>query len=112
MAELIERQAVIDAANRTDYMGLTVEDVTNVTDAVVAEIKKLPSALTPCSVRLPVEAGDYLVQTDLGGFMVISYWNGLWNASEYGTEFAFENDKIVAWMPLPEPWKGEQDEQT
>lgn len=74
-------------------------------------IKEQPTTqqLIPCSVRPPAENGYYLGQTDLGGFMVISYWNGLWNASEYGAEFAFEDGKIVAWMPLPYPWKGEQE---
>ena len=44
MSDLISRQAAIDAANRTDYRGLLVEDVTKVTDEVVKELKKLPSA--------------------------------------------------------------------
>ena len=42
--DLIERQSAIDAANRSDYDGLTVEDVAKVTDAVVEELKQLPSA--------------------------------------------------------------------
>lgn len=44
MGDLISRQAAIDAADRTDYTGLAVEDVKKVTDEVVKEIKKLPSA--------------------------------------------------------------------
>ena len=44
MSDLISRQAAIDAANRADYRGLTVEDVKKVTDEVVKEIKKLPPA--------------------------------------------------------------------
>lgn len=44
MSDLIDRQAAIDAAKRTDYKGLSVEDVTKVTDAVAEEIKRLPSA--------------------------------------------------------------------
>lgn len=42
--DAISRQAAIDAADRADYTGLAVEDVKNVTDEVVKEIKKLPSA--------------------------------------------------------------------
>lgn len=44
MDDLISRQAAIDAADRADYTGLAVEDVKKVTDEVVKEIKKLPSA--------------------------------------------------------------------
>lgn len=44
MDDLISRQAAIDAADRTDYTGLAVEDVKAVTDEVVKELKKLPSA--------------------------------------------------------------------
>lgn len=44
VSDLISRQAAIDAASRTDYRGLTVEEVTCVTDAVVEELKRLPAA--------------------------------------------------------------------
>ena len=42
--DTISRRAAIDAADRADYRGLTVEDVKNVTDEVVKELKQLPSA--------------------------------------------------------------------
>ena len=42
--DTISRAAAIDAADRADYTGLAVEDVKKVTDEVVKEIKKLPSA--------------------------------------------------------------------
>ena len=42
--DCISRQAAIDATNRTDYIGLAVEDVKKVTDAVIEELKRLPSA--------------------------------------------------------------------
>ena len=44
MNDLISRQAAIDAADRADYTGLSVEDVKKVTDEVVKELKRLPSA--------------------------------------------------------------------
>ncbi len=40
--DLIYRQDAIDAANRSDYDGLSVDDVTKVTDVVVEELKKCP----------------------------------------------------------------------
>jgi membrane protease subunit (stomatin/prohibitin family) len=42
--DLIKRQDAIDAADRSDYLGLAVEDVKKVTDEVVKELKRLPSA--------------------------------------------------------------------
>ena len=44
MGDLISRQAAIDAANRADYRGLTVEDVKKVTDEIVKELKQLSPA--------------------------------------------------------------------
>ena len=44
MDDFISRQAAINAADRADYTGLAIEDVKKVTDEVVKEIKKLPSA--------------------------------------------------------------------
>lgn len=44
--DLISRKAAIDVANRVDYDGLAVEDVAKVTDAVVEELKALPSVQT------------------------------------------------------------------
>ena len=42
--DTIYRKDAIAAANRTDYRGLTVEDVKKVTDEVVKELEALPSA--------------------------------------------------------------------
>lgn len=44
MSDPIERQAAIDAASAADYAGMSVEDVTKVTDEVVKAIKALPTA--------------------------------------------------------------------
>ena len=44
MSDLIDRQAAIDAADRADYTGFALEDVKKVTDEVVKELKRLPSA--------------------------------------------------------------------
>lgn len=41
--DLIDRQAAIEVAGRTDVRALTVEEVTMVTDAVIDGLKALPS---------------------------------------------------------------------
>lgn len=67
----------------------------------------------PCSERLPEpneEAADgfikaYLVQD--GRWMDVARWNGdCWIAWGYGTALI----NVTAWMPLPEPWRGEEHE--
>lgn len=50
----------------------------------------------PVTERLPKENGDYLVTGRKGAVNKRKYEDGRW----YG------NWAIVAWMPLPEPWKG------
>ena len=44
MMDPIDRRAAINAAGRADYRGLAVEDVKKVTDEVIKELKRLPSA--------------------------------------------------------------------
>ena len=69
----------------------------------------------PVSERLP-EAGEYvgdvpkyyLVQNEYGDMLVArythsEYWEQIYQLNPYA-------DKIVAWMPLPEPYKAESEE--
>ena len=55
-----------------------------------------PMKWIPCSERLP-EAGVSVIVTSKGGYVYTSnIAHGEW---EYGGD-------VIAWMPLPEPWKG------
>ena len=67
----------------------------------------------PCSERLPNEQGQYLVTFSLCNgepwVYILSFNKGKfyetddeWGDVEYGD--------VTAWMPLPEPWKGADDE--
>ena len=61
----------------------------------------------PCSERLPDEARTYYLVTLKDNQEVdIAY------LTEYGTWETFRNDDVTAWMPLPEPFReeGEQDD--
>ena len=49
----------------------------------------------PVTERLPKENGDYLVTGRHGAVNIRKYEDGRW----YG------NWAVIAWMPLPEPWK-------
>lgn len=63
----------------------------------------------PCSERLPKKPeiyGDsdcYIVQTRLVEQPFIGYWDG----REWTDEEVDAVDEVIAWMPLPEPYKGE-----
>lgn len=110
MGDLISRQAVngiIDALFQDSNS--TIVASPNVLRAF-RKIQNLPSSNThnalealemrwiPCSERLPDDDGYYLVSTESGG-VDIAYIN------EHGSWYVFSRDYIVAWQPLPEPYK-------
>lgn len=120
MNDLISRQAAIDAIHGAifDFFDICDDDeespmtykdeqLLEINKAISGRIKRLPSAQPvqwiPCSERLPENGHYYLWCSDMGHVQSDYYWNGFENGMKYGYN-------IVAWMPLPEPWRGEQDE--
>lgn len=94
MSDLISRQAAIDVAYK--YKA----------DIIAEEIEDLPSAQPrwiPCSERLPEFEGKYLVTDEAGGITDIlvddffQYDDGTWGW--------MYSQNVIAWMPLPEPYK-------
>lgn len=87
--DTISRQMAIDAVSDC---GICIQRIVD-----------LPSAQPeqrwiPCSERLP-ENGYWLWSAKGGEVQKDFYWDGHWeNAEKYGYE-------VVAWMPLPEPYK-------
>ena len=57
----------------------------------------------PCSERLPKIEENPVLVTSMGMVGMGWYRNGDWLTS---TNLPFFD--VVAWMPLPEPWKGEE----
>lgn len=61
----------------------------------------------PCSERLPEEKGRYLITTKRFGDFVVD-----WNIFMIGTKIIQEgwlySGDVIAWMPMPEPYKGEE----
>lgn len=62
----------------------------------------------PVSKRLPEEDGRYIVtkrdeRDDEEIYVTTSYYQN----DEYGF---FSEEEIIAWMPLPEPYKGESED--
>ena len=66
----------------------------------------------PCSERLPRKDGTYLVTYEWIGktgnkyieIEGIDFEHGRWDCHDY--------EKVTAWMPLPKPWKGVDDERS
>ena len=93
-----------------------------VNSAFADAVKALPSAdrpqeWIPCSERLPSENGDYLVTLENGVVKILGY--STTQRTTYPKGFYYIKDgfswrqtqnPVVAWMPLPEPWKGADDE--
>lgn len=121
MSDCISRQMAIDAIDKifpndpmkSEYtQGITC-------GAALAEeyIKQLPSAepepkWIPCSERLPEEDGQYLITVKykhVDGYDDVyaehgDWDNGKWDMFNFG--HCGEVEGILAWMPLPEPYKG------
>ncbi len=62
-----------------------------------------------CSERLPEEDGNYLVQQDNGRINILHYCKG-WNCTYMDVDKtrwsnACERKDIIAWQPLPAPYK-------
>ena len=97
---------------------IDVDDLEKLVAEKVEEIKNMPiqSLITephwiPCSERLPEHDGELYLVTDYCEqinrkriHMSCCYVNreGFWSDVPIGY-------KVIAWMPLPEPWKGEEE---
>ena len=76
-----------------------------------------PQEWIPCSEKLPSENGDYLVTLENGVVKILGYsttQRTTYPKGFYHIEDGFSwrqiQNPVVAWMPLPKPWKGADDE--
>ena len=107
MDDLISREDALKALDEMSYKS-PHESATSVVrkkhfgEILEKFIMQQPSAQQwiPCSERLPERNGYYLVTGRQGAVNKRLYQDGYW----YG------NWAIIAWMPLPEPWRGENNE--
>ena len=129
MSDLITRQAAIDAINQicpidTEYDCTLLDRVD-----VRCVLTDLPSAQPeqrwiPCSERLPERGEDVLVTRDYDGrkdnnkscrYVEVASCYGedddiTWSSFSDEYKMHPKNHYVVAWMPLPEPYGGEQNE--
>ena len=134
MSDLIKREDAI-ATIEVMYERCDTYDITDYRDLMLEAVKVLPSAVRPqewipCSERLPNEGEVVLVcmrieshkaeweeqrSIEFGRISSDRYdFNGTgWEwLNESGADYwqADWNNSILAWMPLPKPWKGTDDE--
>ena len=117
MSDYISRQAAIDAirASTSKYTGFMEMEMYTDDDAVEA-IEGVPSAQPeqhwiPCSDRLPNSRETVIVSIrDETGDTRYDYTAHGWLTTdkEYWIVDDEINNYVIAWMPLPEPYKGEE----
>ena len=58
----------------------------------------------PCSERLPTTKDDYIITVKDKSLTWTDYVE--WSADYHW--WGYDDDMVIAWMPLPEPYKGEK----
>ena len=131
MSDLISRQAAIDELGEKPLAWTEGEyelGLQNQWQSDVDALNGLPSAQPephwiPCGERLPEEYGEFLVTMtekakakDLGFDIDENYIRKMrynsngWQLPRHIPSWINEavKDEVLAWMPLPEPWRGGQ----
>lgn len=93
----------------TDYKmvkRVLVEDDNNFGNLFCEDKADRPQGWIPCSERLPKENTEVLMSLEWG-IDIGEYRNGDWHSEWINY---YDDGDVLAWMPLPEPWKGADDE--
>lgn len=117
---MIDEKKLIEEITKY-HNGLKPSYITRLVDSIFADIVDIineqpkVNEWIPCSERLPKCNGCYLVWRPhyFGGEIgmpAICYFDGqdTWHDS-YGVDFTriLNKNDVIAWMPLPEPYRGE-----
>lgn len=104
--DLIKRSDAIKALDNAWINGTSLLDA----NEAVKQLKAIPSAdrpqeWIPCNERMPKEDGYYLVK------LSFAWGNDIEMGWLLDGEWVNPNSHVtVAWMPLPAPWEGADDE--
>ena len=113
MTDLISRADAIEAVASADETNGTVKVFSGF--EVIDILKELPSAEAEwihCSDRLPNESGEYLATIPLDAdetyTEVLTFHKGRFyeDDDEWGATY---HDDVLAWMPLPKPYREESE---
>ena len=113
MEDFIKRSDAIKAVEKRKAKIVCNYESNKWFSKMISEIEAIPSAdrpqeWIPCSERLPTKAGHYLCSFNKPKridniYVDLAYWTG-------GRWYGYLTNEINAWMPLPKPWKGADDE--
>lgn len=123
IGDLIDRQAVIEkmrnrkklfCKNKIEFMALSKDEKARVDeiDNCIADLVNAPSAepepkWIPVSERLPEEKEMVLI-TNNKGHVRCGQYQGTFDDKNYRWWWKHNTlEEVIAWMPLPEPWRGE-----
>lgn len=117
MSDLISRQKAIDVMrrrralfckNRIEYMALPKDEKARVDeiDNCISDLVNAPDAeperkWIPVTEALPQNYEQTICIDSRGKIMIGTY-------GKYGWTFPCYMTEPIAWMPLPEPWRGEE----
>ncbi len=114
MNDVVYRQAAIRTV-KTIYKMCDTGDIRDYRDMLVEAFNVLPSAQPgwiPVTERLPKPEDEVLLTMDYKGRRYVEMGN-IWSdgtvhsyIDEYLTPDGRKYRKVVAWMPMPKPWKG------
>ena len=77
-------------------------------------VERMPSAQRwiPVTERLPERNTICLITTSKGVVVQVMFFGANMNGHmvwrSFGGEYVYWDEEVVAYMPLPEPWKGEE----
>ena len=94
------REEAIDVLKH-NYPSACFADLCEAVEMAIEALKEQKTGKwIPCSERLPEEGNTtYLTTVDYGEF-----GGGVGQRFFYGKNIGWEDDAVVAWMPLPDPY--------
>ena len=111
----VEKLKYYAGFNQDKVVELIQEAMNMGVEALKGKDTNVPSKWIPCSERLPEKDQSVLVQPRWADekFELVIAWRSVnrWSGKdewEHENDY-FDDDEVIAWMPLPEPYKESED---